>query len=1278
MDKANGGNQDAFVVQVNAAGSSRTFSTYLGGTSNDEARGVALDLLGNVYVAGITSSTDFTTTANAYDSSHSGSNDAFIVKIAPGTAAPVITSISSDSGSSSSDEITTDQTLTISGTAPPSSTINVYKPGESAALNGSTITADGSGNWSFDYTGTSLTEGTHAFWATATASSIVSDPSNTFLVTVDLTNPTVTLSAPSTTTSFAPQVKVLASDLSGFASSHTVTIDVDLNNDNDFSDGGESAHSTGTMANGYALITLTALAATGTVKLRARVNDLAGNEGTSSTATMVVSSQTSWSLSSDTAALTSEPAEGAVRDHLGALTLAHAIDMDQSPGALQAGSALLVYDGRTVTPRPVIQGVLTAINNASLPANISVELIWDGSSQGTDTYSTSALQKGDKISVAAQVDSAAATGRHTWELRVTPAGGSTISQSGVTFVVNQDASVFGAGWNLSTLNRLIDIPSSGANPAGKLWLYGSGGWRFFSGTSGTLTAPPEENGTLVKNGDGTFTYTAAAGWVIQFDSSGYQTSWTSADTKESYSFTYSSGNVSGFTAIDGSTSTFNYTSSKVSSISVPGSRTFTLTVNGSTGDLTSITNADSGVHSFEYNANHRMTRELFVNLENNWAYNSTTGLLNQHKWGTSSTPSVFTLVPQASQGLGGLVKGEPRATVTDALTYATAYRFDAKGRILEQVNPDGGVSTWERDSAGRATDFTDPLGRLWEYTRDAYGFVTQEDLPDTNYRTWVYHGTYRNLPTSYTDERGKTTTWTINHSNGHVEKMIDALLNETDYSYNSTTGLLETITLPKAQSSDTTRRTTEMTYDGYRRVDVVTNKFGSTVLSSADHGYDARGHMSTVTDAGSLTTTYIHDYMGRQTSLQVGALNAATWTFNGAGVLTESENENDHKTTITLDTYKRGLTEVVTEASGTSVARTLLSQFNNAGQTTGSRDSLGYWTTYVPDSMGRTVQTLDSFGNYALSRFNLGGELTASFDPLGGLTTYTRNVRGWLTEMVDAAGKINEWERDAAGNETKFIDPNLKEWLKEYDDLGRVKETTDPESNVFEFTFWGDGRPRKTIDGRGIVTEENVDFTNRKNLVTYAHGTGGARTTAEYFNNVGFVTQFEDHLGHDTYFEDNGNHDIDKVKDHNNVVKVDYTRDAFGNITQIKDGLNEITALAYDARELQVSRTDPNGNVTKPLWPPHWHPSQDRRECHDQQHSVHLGQRRPRYPRNLNPGIHSELQLRQDQPTDSRQRRQLQLRRQRQPHDERICHRHGQSLLDRRNLELHVGRGRQS
>jgi hypothetical protein len=55
-------NYDAFVTTLNPAGSALLFSTYLGGTADDDAMAIALDPAGNVYVAGVTGSSNFPTT----------------------------------------------------------------------------------------------------------------------------------------------------------------------------------------------------------------------------------------------------------------------------------------------------------------------------------------------------------------------------------------------------------------------------------------------------------------------------------------------------------------------------------------------------------------------------------------------------------------------------------------------------------------------------------------------------------------------------------------------------------------------------------------------------------------------------------------------------------------------------------------------------------------------------------------------------------------------------------------------------------------------------------------------------------------------------------------------------------------------------------------------------------------------------------------------------------------------------------------------------------------
>jgi Beta-propeller repeat len=56
-----GGNADTFVTKINAAGSALVYSTYLGGTDTDFGRGIAVDSFGNAYVTGFTDSVDFPT-----------------------------------------------------------------------------------------------------------------------------------------------------------------------------------------------------------------------------------------------------------------------------------------------------------------------------------------------------------------------------------------------------------------------------------------------------------------------------------------------------------------------------------------------------------------------------------------------------------------------------------------------------------------------------------------------------------------------------------------------------------------------------------------------------------------------------------------------------------------------------------------------------------------------------------------------------------------------------------------------------------------------------------------------------------------------------------------------------------------------------------------------------------------------------------------------------------------------------------------------------------------
>lgn len=78
-----GGATDAFVTKLGETGAELAFSTYLGGTGSESAHGIAGDARGDVLVTGETASGDYLT-LNAMQGSHGGgARDAFIAKLSP-------------------------------------------------------------------------------------------------------------------------------------------------------------------------------------------------------------------------------------------------------------------------------------------------------------------------------------------------------------------------------------------------------------------------------------------------------------------------------------------------------------------------------------------------------------------------------------------------------------------------------------------------------------------------------------------------------------------------------------------------------------------------------------------------------------------------------------------------------------------------------------------------------------------------------------------------------------------------------------------------------------------------------------------------------------------------------------------------------------------------------------------------------------------------------------------------------------------------------------------
>lgn len=100
------GTGDAFVTKLNSTGTALVYSTFMGGTSSDQANSIDIDSLGNAYVAGFTVSTNFPITPGSFQSTNGGGSfpgDCFITKLNDTGAAQIY---STYLGGSSSDQAT--------------------------------------------------------------------------------------------------------------------------------------------------------------------------------------------------------------------------------------------------------------------------------------------------------------------------------------------------------------------------------------------------------------------------------------------------------------------------------------------------------------------------------------------------------------------------------------------------------------------------------------------------------------------------------------------------------------------------------------------------------------------------------------------------------------------------------------------------------------------------------------------------------------------------------------------------------------------------------------------------------------------------------------------------------------------------------------------------------------------------------------------------------------------------------------------------------------------
>jgi RHS repeat-associated protein len=484
--------------------------------------------------------------------------------------------------------------------------------------------------------------------------------------------------------------------------------------------------------------------------------------------------------------------------------------------------------------------------------------------------------------------------------------------------------------------------------------------------------------------------------------------------------------------------------------------------------------------------------------------------------------------------------------------------------VLQQVAPDGGLYQYARDANGRVTVATDPLGRATTFALDSAGYATQQTNPDGTTDGWQYQANFHAL-ISMTDERGSNTTFAYDTS-GHQTGTTDALINRTTYGY-SASGLLTSVT-------DARGYTTTYQYDTSRRLTAVTDALNHVT----SYAYDANGYQQTVTDALGRVTTTLNDVMGRATVLIDALGNRATYTYNAAGLQLTSTDPLGNQTSTVYDTFSRGLVAQAIEAVGSTVQRSTVPSYDAAGRTTATRDPDGWVNKTAFDPAGRETGTTDALGNKALSAYDLAGQSTASRDQLGDLPQSKYNLRGWATNGIDALGNKATMLYDAAGNMTAATDALGHTATTLYDALGRSTGHIDPLNHRTTTTYDADSNVSTATDANGNVTSYAYDALDRVTMTTEAVGSAAQRTSTVAYDAVGNVTSSTDFLGNRTTTAyDALNRATVTTDPLGHSVTTAY--DKAGNATTVTDALSKVTSYAYDALNRLLAVTDPLGHA---------------------------------------------------------------------------------------------------
>ncbi|MFF3159926.1 RHS repeat-associated core domain-containing protein, partial [Streptomyces sp. NPDC057910] len=450
--------------------------------------------------------------------------------------------------------------------------------------------------------------------------------------------------------------------------------------------------------------------------------------------------------------------------------------------------------------------------------------------------------------------------------------------------------------------------------------------------------------------------------------------------------------------------------------------------------------------------------------------------------------------------------GEPTVKTLDqgaGERSGTTAKRDAAGRVVEEKEPGGGITTTAYNERGEVDRTTGPDGTTTSFTYDdATGRVTEtatvsKDGKRSEKRAYTYDQATGRVTGVYdpADKQGTLISYRYNFT-GHVLEVAYPDGKKTAQTFDRH-GQLTT-------STDITGATTAYTYnrDGTLKQAVQKTADGRTTLAEVAYTYDGLGRITKVERGNKTTTVYGYDDAGQVTGDKTtradgSVITEAAYTYDSHGNLT---NRTDTRPETTPD----GTTTVKDGGEG-----------QESGQETGQVKNVTTSTAYRYDAYNRlTGSTLkDADGKLLVETaytLNTSGDVTKTETTRheGGqakktVTEHGIDAGGRLTTVtVDGQEKAQEY--DAAGN--LLTDHRGNTWT--YNTRNQPLTTTTPDGTLTAYTYWADGtrKDTTTTSPDGVQNRTGFYYTPDGTITNDIHTTpndgGGGAVAASYLTAV--------------------------------------------------------------------------------------------------------------------------------------------------------------------------------